>query len=215
MNKSKFYGTLVSALSEDSQMEAIQLLKIPKPKTHKVGSIEFDKSRVLVGSITGKPRFNGTYNGKQAVIQKLDENDNRIKEIEQLRALKPNANILQCFGLETGKNSFYVAYEKSFVTLKDQVEMKIFSTVPKSLLRSCTLALEYLHKHFFVHGKLSPISILLNRKGEIKISDIGFVNLNGFAIESWENFNGQQWMAPELQQLLKNRISNISVVSLF
>ena len=101
------------------------------------------------------------------------------KEFEVIKRLK-HPNIVEFITLVVTKNSYYYVLELvRGGDLKSHIDRKKSFTEfeTQALFRQFGLALGYLNLQNIVHRDLKPANIMVNEKGELKITDFGVARI--------------------------------------
>ena len=161
-------------------------------------------NRYEVKNILGKGAFSNVlscYDHKRLfdVAIKVVRNEKRfflasVKEIDILKTINDNSNIIKLINYFTCENIRYLVFKNHGRSLYDKfIKAKIL--IPfnhlKDVLKQILLGLEYVHKNQIIHADLKPENILINENNIIKIIDFGsslfnedFKSKNNFYIQS-------------------------------
>lgn len=115
----------------------------------------------------------GSCDGKPAAVKKV-LNYEVINEIEIMRSLPKNTNIVDCFGTKIGLNHSLIALELCDYSLHDEIESQdgIGPLSLQRLLECFRLGMEFLYEEGIVHADIKPQNVL-SQNSVYKIGDFG------------------------------------------
>jgi serine/threonine protein kinase len=166
-------------------------------------------------SLLGQGAFGEVYLGKHIQNQSLvavkilytrsSEKQLRdfVNEARTFRLHHPNIISVLDFGMERASNLFFIVMDyASNGTLRQRHRQG--STVPLEIIvqyvRQITSALQYAHNENLVHRDLKPENLLIDKNGEILVSDFGIamsVPLDPAHASATDIAGTSQYMAPE------------------
>ncbi|MEL6560992.1 MAG: serine/threonine-protein kinase [Bacteroidota bacterium] len=125
-----------------------------------------------------------------------NETTDRFRQERNVLARLQHANIAQIFdgGITKDDRPFFVMEYIDGQQLNDFVRHKSLSVVERLrlFLKICE-AVKYAHQNLVIHGDIKPSNILVNERGEIKLTDFGISQL----LDQQEGFEKRRLMTPE------------------
>eukprot|EP01097_Dermamoeba_algensis_P008685 TRINITY_DN587_c0_g5_i1.p1 TRINITY_DN587_c0_g5~~TRINITY_DN587_c0_g5_i1.p1 ORF type:complete len:275 (-),score=81.57 TRINITY_DN587_c0_g5_i1:402-1226(-) len=137
-------------------------------------------------------------------ICNTEDEDNLNDLAAEVAVLKKvqHQNIVKFFGAYKKDKEVYIAMElcvTSTNTLYEVLEHGLREPEIAYIIRETLKALSYLHENGIIHRDVKAPNILINSKGEIKLTDFGVVAILNQKDEKRTSFVGTPWwMAPEM-----------------
>lgn len=153
-----------------------------------VGKITILENEVLGTGSRGTVVYGGLFEGRAVAVKRLVKmfygNDGATKEINLLISSDSHAHVVRYHAKEEDANFIYVALERCAHSLGDIVEEQrgeskkelgftLTETELHGVLREMTDGLAFIHSLNIVHRDLKPHNILLSKKKQAKIADMG------------------------------------------
>ena len=153
------------------------------------------------------------------VLYVSDPEELRLLQTELLVLLScDHPNIIRCYGFKPEKSSIKIGLEYMNVGPLTYL-LKCEGALPEAIISFITFqllkGLQYLHKdRKIIHRDLKPTNLLLNREGQIKISDFGISKyITGTEGKASTFLGTRLYMSPE-RLLGKDYMSNCDIWSL-
>jgi serine/threonine-protein kinase PpkA len=118
--------------------------------------------------------LNPIYNSEPGIVQHFIDEAKFFSELQQPYTIR-----VYHFGQEGGY--FFTVYERPVVTLLDRLQQLTMGECT-DLFQEMVKSLEYLHQQNYIHGHLTPSSIMFREDGSLAI-----MNLGAFIFQSYQN----------------------------
>jgi len=141
------------------------------------------------------------YAVKRIDVSNTETRRHVYREIEMMLKFGATPSLIRCFGVRYLEGYVEIAMEyMDGGSLGDLISRH--GAIPEPCIGSIALGalrgLHHLHQHHVLHRDIKPQNLLLSRKGECKLSDLGCVEQLSGEVDSTESFVGTMlYMAPE------------------
>ncbi|RNA13066.1 serine threonine- kinase Nek3 isoform X1 [Brachionus plicatilis] len=117
-------------------------------------------------------------NGKRYMFKLIDfMTDDYQKYSEMFRKLN-HVSLTSINELVFGKKISYIISEYSDISLENFKLLNEHKFSFIDLFRQCLKACGFLHEHEILHANLKPSNVLLDRHGQVKLADFGYLNMS-------------------------------------
>ncbi|ELP86101.1 hypothetical protein EIN_327480 [Entamoeba invadens IP1] len=166
--------------------------------------LEVSTKQLGTGSL-GTIVFEGRFNGKQVAVKRLVKEFYSIAqhEIDIFNETEEFPNLVRYYTSYTDRNFIYLALTYCTCTLEEHVNTLQYGKSPLLtdhtilLMKGCARGVYYLHKLGIVHRDLKPQNVLIDTKGDVRITDFGLAKKVGDASFTCSHGGSAGWQAPE------------------
>lgn len=139
-----------------------------------------DKYRIensLASGSTGKVKI-AKYKNKSFAVKIIEKSVKSYKEVQKemrIQAMISHQNIVKLVDNYESKDSYFIVMELAELELFDLIEPEVglHPVLIHFYFRQLTSAIKYLHKNGIVHRDIKPENIMLNKNGDLLLTDFG------------------------------------------
>ncbi|EKE39919.1 hypothetical protein ENUP19_0154G0008 [Entamoeba nuttalli] len=167
--------------------------------------LEVTDKQLGTGSL-GTVVFEGNFNGRRVAVKRLVKEFYSIAqhEVEIFNQTEELPNLVRYYMSYSDRNFIYIALTYCECTLEQHINTMEYKKTPLlnehtiSLMKGCARGVYYLHKLGIVHRDLKPQNVLIDSKGEVKITDFGLAKkIDDNASFTCSHGGSVGWQAPE------------------
>lgn len=191
--------------SEDINSINKEATQIDENGILRVGKLEMRTDRILGYGSSGTVVFEGSINGRKAAIKRMLKQFYLMaqRETRLLIESDEHPNVVRYYATEEDQYFVYLALsyaESSMNELVESPEYEKYTFEDKMrIIRQLVEGVEHLHKLKIVHRDIKPQNVLIDKNGNVKISDMGLAKKLANDNSSTTLSKGTVgWQAPEI-----------------
>lgn len=182
-----------------------ELNQIDENGVLRIGKLEVLTEKILGYGSSGTVVFEGSMNGRKAAVKRMLSQFYHLAERETKLLIESDEhpNVIRYYATEEDQDFVYLALSFADRSINDLVESEEYQNYSfddkLKILHQLVIGVEHLHNLKIVHRDIKPQNVLIDNKGNVKISDMGLAKKLANDNSSTTLSKGTVgWQAPEI-----------------